>query len=336
MNVNNNNQPKFAKDARRIQGKAKQSDKRDKVIAPAAPKWTPKPNQGQQVQAIRQAKQNIKVRALNNALNDMAAKAAAVTDVEREKTRDLENAEQKIEKLEKQLDIKDETVERERALRLVLERERVEKFSLVKGEKWKYRTVYGTFVWIGRVMTFLSILIGCLATVVLAEDEHPAFVATALMTLLCAILLIVLCRASLLIRKDGHSFKFSRWYDRELGSQDLRADSISMAKLKHENALLCYVRHTHWKDGEAETKEYLVSMELLTQLATAANMHLSANEETTWDRITYTAKTIQTINIDRGLVLEGHSVVQTTCIVALGMWKAMSHDVKHLDFPRAQ
>ena len=335
MNVNNNNQPKFAKDARRIQGKATKSDKRDKIIAPPAPKWVPKPNQGAQVQALRQAKQNIKVRKLNEALTDMAAKAAAVSDVQREKNRDLEEAERKVEALEKQLDVKDAAVERAKAARHALERTRVENFSLVKGEKWKFRRIFGTFVWLGRIITSVAILLGVAATAVLFDDEHPFFVITALMSLLCIALLIVLCRTSVLIRKDGHSFKFSRWYDCETGSLDLRADSISMAKLKHENALLCYVRHTHWKDGERESQEYLVSMELLTQLSTAANMHLSASEETTWDRITYTAKTIQTINIDRGLVLEGHNVVQTTCIVALGMWKAMSHDVKHLDFPRS-
>jgi len=124
---------------------------------------------------------------------------------------------------------------------------------------------------------------------------------------------------------SGRKFRvcFDGHYNHE--HPDLRADEIAQRDLKH-TPKYGYVTVGQSSGLWWETKRMLVSYEALSQVATASTLRPDADVATTWERIYQSARTLQSVNIDRYLVLSGDTVVQNTCLVALGMWHQMRNE----------
>jgi hypothetical protein len=141
-----------------------------------------------------------------------------------------------------------------------------------------------------------------------------------------------LCTLSVRIKKSN--WKFVEWCDSKF-SLDVRTDTLQQSEFKHKSNI-AMLRFKYYDIGVKREKRWLVSMELLMQLNTAAIMDVYATEEITWERIRYAAKTNQSVNIDKSLVLDGQRVYQQTCLVALDMWRSMIMDVAPMNFPKSQ
>jgi len=122
---------------------------------------------------------------------------------------------------------------------------------------------------------------------------------------------------------------------------DLRADTISLGKLKHKRAefmeVSCFVRkpYLYWFTRWTQT-DIIVSAELLSQLNTANNANLTCDNETVFQKIYHSAKSIHSVNISRYATLENINIVQNTAVLAYAMHRKMLEQLEELNFPRPQ
>jgi len=115
--------------------------------------------------------------------------------------------------------------------------------------------------------------------------------------------------------------------------EDLRADKISLGVMKHPQANYAAVEHSKsvglgqylgaakflpgWNiHNLVETSTLYISLELLSQVSTLSTVNISDDEQSCKERAKLFAGTLQSINIDRHLRVEGYDVSYDTVIVA--------------------
>jgi len=137
-----------------------------------------------------------------------------------------------------------------------------------------------------------------------------------------------------------HTYRFLRFVDHD--HDDERADSISLGKLKHKEAIYAMFSYTRPWTGKpwdfrsmigVPSDVFMVSCELLTQLTTASVMDLNAGDGLTWEKIKYTSKSVHSVNIDRALTYEKHHVVPNTQLLALACYRNLCYDRSEHVFP---
>lgn len=132
-------------------------------------------------------------------------------------------------------------------------------------------------------------------------------------------------------------------YEDWIEGGDLRADVISLGKLKHLNPLRVKCFYSvqakygfQWYWTERRKADLEVSLELICQISTSVNLSLSSEEKLVWQRIEQFANHYQNINLDRYEILENKYVVQDSCLVAYGLWRWLLYERRHALFPRSQ
>jgi hypothetical protein len=131
-----------------------------------------------------------------------------------------------------------------------------------------------------------------------------------------------------------HRYAFKSFYYSEDGDADVRPDYISGVAVKHDPSY-AIVEHTCYPNGgAAETTDLLISIEILYQLATAANIPIGASDDDVASRLKFAARNIATVNYDKSLVLADHHIVQNTIFVAFAMHKSFAESTVNCPFPR--
>jgi hypothetical protein len=119
--------------------------------------------------------------------------------------------------------------------------------------------------------------------------------------------------------------------------EDLRSDSVAVGKLVHMDAKFCYVGYKRWDVMRArfsKTDRFKISVEMLVQLTTAANLDLNAKPDVAWERIRFCSKNMNSVNLDRYDALRHEHVVQQTQLVAFAMFRDMQFRRRMHSFPR--
>lgn len=149
--------------------------------------------------------------------------------------------------------------------------------------------------------------------------------------------------------KKSYQVKHSYFVDDKVllqPSTDLRADLISMQKIKHSDPLIvgcvhekeysfkfkltkdwspCFVVHR-----KTEVLHGGVSLELLSQIAISRNLSIMDSEDAVIKRTIYHSDKINTININRYDALNGDSIVQNTALLAYGLYKQTKEKLRRL------
>jgi hypothetical protein len=123
--------------------------------------------------------------------------------------------------------------------------------------------------------------------------------------------------------------KFLRWHTHD-ASTDMRADSLSLGQLKHDDALLCWVEYDYSEQqGLIDRVWYLlglvkscrssrlVSAELLTQIMTLSNTDVRLSDDQVWERLTQSARNCHSVNISRDHIFFGDVVHSDTVELAV-------------------
>lgn len=138
--------------------------------------------------------------------------------------------------------------------------------------------------------------------------------------------------------------------------QDERPDTNSMQDIKHHNAAIVTARHIVTRSlvfilpatflsptlryevplfWLTKTKILFggVSLEHLSQIATARNLRLNADSAITFQRIEMVSQKLNTINMSRYLPLTKRHVIQNTQLAAYFMFKDMERETGSFPFP---
>lgn len=131
---------------------------------------------------------------------------------------------------------------------------------------------------------------------------------------------------------------------------DRRSDATSLQKIKHMQAEYGVVRYEHRRYTEslwcgypfafmgwsffATTMDLTVSFELVAQLCNIATVNLTTPDAVIFERLTYLAKGLHTINIDRYKSLDRTHVVQDSVLVAYALYRQYKASRKLALFPR--
>lgn len=139
-------------------------------------------------------------------------------------------------------------------------------------------------------------------------------------------------------RRGGFRIRYAGDYHHVHG--DRRPDSASLLDLKHANAHYGMVELTDERSLVFKTNRTLyVSFEICAQLMTAANMRCGGDRAVAWERIQEKASSLQTVNYDRYLALQGINVVQDSAYLVYAMYLRLQSEVVHprtLPFPSLQ
>jgi hypothetical protein len=115
---------------------------------------------------------------------------------------------------------------------------------------------------------------------------------------------------------------------------DFRADTLSLGKLKHEDALYCDARYqsniSWWTLSDITM---VVSLEMFSQITTAANVRLNMGEGDVYKRLRTCAESTQSVNINRYWTLKGRSIVQDTILLAYGYFMQRNSQCSDFPFP---
>lgn len=124
-------------------------------------------------------------------------------------------------------------------------------------------------------------------------------------------------------------------------TEDLRADTISLGELKHVEPMLITVEcwtctPVYWWFWHWKRTEYVASMELLTQIKTAAQANLTCDNKTVFTKLYHAAKSTHSVNINRYRTLMFEDAVEGTAILAYAMHRRTLQQFENLNFPRPQ
>jgi hypothetical protein len=138
---------------------------------------------------------------------------------------------------------------------------------------------------------------------------------------------------------------------------DRRPDCLAMGELKHADARYAKVAYTskcglysaiahkllHKKVpgithqvglfGGKIITDMIVSTEVVRQLAVPQTLDLSSTPQVAWDRITYMAKSLHSVNVNRDYALQHEFVIQQSALVAFALYREMRQKLGHLPFP---
>jgi hypothetical protein len=79
--------------------------------------------------------------------------------------------------------------------------------------------------------------------------------------------------------------------------------------------------------------DMIVSTEVVRQLAVPQTLDLSSTPQVAWDRITYMAKSLHSVNVNRDYALQHEFVIQQSALVAFALYREMRQKLGHLPFP---
>jgi hypothetical protein len=190
--------------------------------------------------------------------------------------------------------------------------------------------------------SLLLLLVLCVYVVIAANivSEFGFWLFTSIGFVQLTIVSVVLFIAWL-SRPRKYRYTFVSWCDFPL--EDNRADSISVGKLKHADALYAKVLFKSQNSNlwclnfwqTVRTRILIVSLEVLSQITTAANLQLGSTDEIVAERIQYCARNLQSVSISRYLPLEGVFVVQDSVLVAFALHKSLEEKRLIVPFPRS-
>jgi hypothetical protein len=165
---------------------------------------------------------------------------------------------------------------------------------------------------------------------------------------LCLWLISIYILLSFLWGGVKHTYQFKGWdWTAAPGgpTSDMRADSNSVHKLKHRNALVADIEHVKWIwprvwrfeffDIRRKTTQMKVSLEVLVQLTTAANIPINTTDQIVAERLQYAGNALQSVNVIKWKAALGEYVVQDAERMAYALWKQMTETRKSVPFPRA-
>lgn len=123
----------------------------------------------------------------------------------------------------------------------------------------------------------------------------------------------------LLEKNFEHVMVFDSFVDK-VDVEDMRADDKTYHECKHA-AAYCFVKHTKLGLIWNESKRLLVSLELLGQVASRCrNIRPDVAPLVAWEKIFTYCDSVATVNVNKYLVLDKHSIVLNTAYVAFGLF----------------
>ncbi len=108
-----------------------------------------------------------------------------------------------------------------------------------------------------------------------------------------------------------------------IAGKDLRPDSNASMKMKHSDPRYAVIKVEKKGWYKYNLDSFIVSMEVMTQLATARNLDPKSEPKVAWEKIYTDAKTLQTVNGDRFMVMQHEHVVQQTAYLVYDMFLDM-------------
>lgn len=222
--------------------------------------------------------------------------------------------------------------------RIALEKEdvlqaRLEKMKIKWGE-----LRYGA--WARNLIFFLIALIVPCTLVVLDGIVYGTYGRHAVLCGVFCQLIIMALVVFLMSPGKKYKYTFKRWVHFEENFDDLRADSIAVGKLKHNNPRIALVEFQSYYDGPCgwlwspRRMTLKPSVELLSQITTAANLPLASNDEIAFERLNYVARNLHSVNVNRYDPLVGDYPVQDAVLVAFAIYKSMLETRDIVPFPR--
>lgn len=132
-------------------------------------------------------------------------------------------------------------------------------------------------------------------------------------------------------------------FDPRFFPDDLRPDSLALAKLKHQDPILASVEYEldpargrpYFERKQMHRKITLhISVELFCQLLTPVNFSLTSDDATTWQRMSYQTSNYQNANISRYLAMEKRFIMNDTLLVAYAYSQYYKEQRSGCYFPR--
>jgi len=119
--------------------------------------------------------------------------------------------------------------------------------------------------------------------------------------------------------------------------RDLRWDVLSQSAVKHNDPIFARVACLSIDpEGNRVTERLVVSMELFCQLTCPANYDFFIKDEDMIDRIRLTARTTQSVKLNKYYVFEKQDVVQNTALMAIAYVKRTRNVPAMVGFLRRQ
>jgi hypothetical protein len=137
---------------------------------------------------------------------------------------------------------------------------------------------------------------------------------------------------------------------------DLRPDEHSVSKMKYPDPRLAVVSYTqlgglpsfllggriHWalkrlglNVSRSEPQEYLVSEEMISQLAVMRNITPRSDDATMADRLEHAARSIQTVNFDRRSALRLDHIPASSAFVSFMLGLRLRHKMRQTPFTQS-
>jgi hypothetical protein len=135
-----------------------------------------------------------------------------------------------------------------------------------------------------------------------------------------------------------HKVKFRRLVasDGFIPSRDMRAEAIALGKLKYNDPILAefkYSMHEKRKCIQFDSSYIISSLEVVGQIAHAANIRQGMTDHEIFQRLQRSAETLNAVNIDRYDFLGVENVVVNSVIVAYAFYKNIKYRLKRSRFP---
>lgn len=142
-------------------------------------------------------------------------------------------------------------------------------------------------------------------------------------------------------KRMKHSVSFVRLLPAvETMSKDQRAEAIALGKMKYLDPLLAefeYLRQSKFsfkkRKAKARTRLMVVSLEVISQIAHAANIRMGMSDHDIYLRLQRAAETLNVVNLDRYGYLDSSAVVVDSIMVAYSYYKDLKRRIKKSRFP---
>jgi len=147
--------------------------------------------------------------------------------------------------------------------------------------------------------------------------------------------LIALCR-----NRYRFNYKFKRFLN-FAAIDDSRPDFLRTGKLNHTNPLYAEIsfvdrgkKFSIFRGFYTHSRNMFVSMEVLMQISISSNFSFTASDSVVFEKIQFAASKLDSVNLDRSLVLNRKHPVQDSILVSYALYKQyrLSRDV--CPFPR--
>lgn len=169
-----------------------------------------------------------------------------------------------------------------------------------------------------------------------AEVEHVEYFL--LFAALTACLLVAVLRTKRImsrwVNNDNNSYRVTSLHDEQ--HADLRPNLLGVGSLKYARPFYATVEHTGPDPRDPTstiTTDLNVSLELFSHLAVSKYMPLGGEELDVWRGLKFAADGFCAMNLNRYKSFEGKNIVQDTCLLVFGAWKAQCYNRRFVPFP---